>query len=90
MFLYFDGALLSSEFTRLLRDKAFAFMATATEWEEYFSNVSRSTATSLNVAGSLRRLEDPDGIYFSNDDINVRITDIGDGERPMQDSPISS
>jgi hypothetical protein len=57
-------------------------MATATAWEDYFAQSAQSCAIPLNVGGQLlRRLEDAEGIYFSDDDeINVRITDIGDGE----------
>lgn len=55
-------------------------MATATAWEEYVANLPPSHATSLNVDCVRRRLEDPDGPFFSDDDddINVRITDLGD------------
>lgn len=53
-------------------------MAAATGWEDYLAN------SSINVGGLQRRLEDPDGILFSDDDTNVRITDVGDGERPLQ------
>jgi len=55
-------------------------MAAATGWETYLANLS------LNGAGLQRRLEDPEGILFSNEDINVRITDIGNGECPLQRS----
>jgi hypothetical protein len=71
--------------------QASAFMATATEWEEYLVNSSHCKTTSLNVDGLRRRLEDPEGLYFSSDDdINVRITDIGNGERPLQHSSTSN
>ena len=58
-------------------------MATAIAWEEYVANLPPSHATSLNVDCVRRRLEDPDGPFFSDDDgdINVRITDLGDGEQ---------
>jgi hypothetical protein len=58
-------------------------MATATAWEQYVANLPPSHAASLNVDCIRRRLEDPDGPFFSDDDgdINVRITDFGDGEQ---------
>lgn len=59
-------------------------MAAATAREEYLANLS------LNVAGLQRRLEDAEGTLFLDDDINVRITDIGDGESPLQHSSTSS
>jgi hypothetical protein len=55
-------------------------MAAATGWETYQANWS------LNGTGPQRRLEDAEGILFSNEDINVRITDIGHGECSLQPS----
>jgi hypothetical protein len=52
--------------------------------EEYLANLS------LNVADIQRRLEDAGGTLFLDDEINVRITDIGDGEIPLQYSSTSS
>jgi len=61
-------------------------MAFATTWEQYVANLSPSHATALNVDCVQRRLEDQDGALSSDDDagedINVRITDIGEGEEP--------
>jgi hypothetical protein len=55
-------------------------MAAATGWETYLAK------SSLNGAGLHRRLEDPEFILFSDEDINVRITDIGNGEPPLHPS----
>jgi hypothetical protein len=52
--------------------------------EEYLANLS------LNVADLQRRLEDAEGTLFVDDEINVRITDIGDGEIRLQHSSTSS
>jgi hypothetical protein len=55
-------------------------MATEPEdWERYPADWSRDgESLELNAMDSLRRLEDPEGIYFleEDDDINVRITDV--------------
>lgn len=59
-------------------------MAAATAREAYLANLS------LNVADLRRRLEDSEGTLFSDDDINVRITDIGNGESPWQPYSTSS
>jgi hypothetical protein len=75
-------ALVSTEFKdhhHSARQSA-AFMATTTAWEDYLAQSAQSSAIPLNISGLLRRLEDPEGIYFADDEINVRITDIGDGE----------
>lgn len=60
-------------------------MALAAEpeaWELYPNNWSRDgEGLEFNAMDSLRRLEDPDGVYFleeDDDDINVRITDVND------------
>jgi hypothetical protein len=45
--------------------------------EAYLSNLS------LNVADLRRRLEDAKDTLFLDDEINVRITDIGDSEIPF-------
>lgn len=50
-------------------------MDASTAWEDYLADVS------LGVAGLQRRLEDPEEILFSNEDVCVRITDVSsDGE----------
>lgn len=48
-------------------------MAATTGWETYLAGLA------VNGAGLCPRLEDPDGILFSDEDINVRITDVGQG-----------
>jgi hypothetical protein len=56
-------------------------MDAATAWEDYPANWSRCDPISLNVTDLQRRLEDPEGLFFSedDDDINVRITDVNNG-----------
>lgn len=55
-------------------------MAVATDaWKEYPANWSRDDGILLNATDVVRRLEDPEGIYFleeGDDDINVRVTDV--------------
>jgi hypothetical protein len=77
-----NAALVSTEFVDLHHSarQSPAFMATTMTWGDYLAPSSQSSAIPLNVSGLLRQLEDPEGIYFSDDEINVRITDIGDGE----------
>lgn len=62
------------------------------EWERYPANWSRDAELEFDAADSLRRLEDPEGIYFleeDDDDINVRITDVNDGRYPGLDVYVS-
>jgi hypothetical protein len=57
-------------------------MDAATAWEDYPANWSRCDPISFNATTDLqRRLEDPEGLFFSedDDDINVRITDVNNG-----------
>jgi hypothetical protein len=57
-------------------------MAADTAWESYPENWSRDDGISLNATELLRRLKDPDGIYFLDEDeeeVNVRVTDVDDG-----------
>lgn len=61
-------------------------MAAAVEpeaWELYPNNWSRDGDgwPDFNAKDSLRRLEDPDAVYFleeDDEDVNVRITDVND------------
>jgi len=52
-------------------------MAAAT-WDQYPANWTRGDTISLNATDLQRRLDDPEGIFFAEDDeeINVRITDV--------------
>lgn len=50
-------------------------------WKQYPANWSRDDNISLNATDSLRRLEDPEGVYFADEDdedINVRVTDVNE------------